>query len=112
MTSIPDTHEPGQDLDPGRYPYQNPYPVGSDAVPPPPPGTTEPALSEVTRLLSIGAQTDREFGDKVIGELVDNQHRFAAPAYGYDAATVLGHALAARQRRRARTVTLVCVGVA
>lgn len=77
----------------------------------PPPGTTPPELSEVTRLLAIGAQTDPAYADGVIGELLDNSHRFAAPAYGYDAATVLGHALAARARRRARTTAVVTAGV-
>ncbi|MBY8882413.1 hypothetical protein [Actinacidiphila acidipaludis] len=77
----------------------------------PPPGTTPPELSEVTRLLAIGAQTDPDYADGVIRELVDNSHRFAAPAYGYDAATVLGHALAARARRRARTTAVVTAGV-
>ncbi|MEE4542581.1 hypothetical protein V2S66_11465 [Streptomyces sp. V4-01] len=83
----------------------------ADLAPAPPPGTTPPELSEVTRLLAIGAETDPEYADRVVGELVGNSHRFAAPAYGYDAATVLGHALAARARRRARTtaVVLACV---
>lgn len=83
---------------------------GDGPVPPPPPGSTPPALSEVTRLLSIGVQTDPAYADQVIDELHDNSHRFAAPAYGYDAATVLGHALAARHRRRVRIAVLVVTG--
>ncbi|MEU0299438.1 hypothetical protein ABZ252_08215 [Streptomyces sp. NPDC006175] len=92
----------------------------SSAPPPGGPGRTDPAppdpspvpgdqdgapsaQSEVTRLLSVGAHVDREFADRVIEELFDNRHRLAAPAYGYDAATVLGHALAARRLRRVRT---------
>ncbi|MYS22106.1 hypothetical protein GA0115240_138214 [Streptomyces sp. DvalAA-14] len=47
----------------------------------------------------------------MIDELVNNSYRFAAPSYGYDAATVLGNALAARRRRRARTTAVVVVVV-
>ncbi|MCK8679491.1 hypothetical protein [Streptomyces lichenis] len=64
-------------------------------------------MSEVTRLLSIGAHLDREFADRVIDELLENRQRKAAPAYGYDAATVLGHALAARRLRGARRGVVV-----
>ncbi|MDX6330727.1 MAG: hypothetical protein QOI83_3110, partial [Streptomycetaceae bacterium] len=81
--------------------------TADNALTPSPPYEPLPAESEVTRLLSAGAQTDRAFGDQVIRELVGNQHRFAAPAYGYDAATVLGHALAARERRHIKTTVIV-----
>jgi hypothetical protein len=69
-----------------------------------------PATSEVTRLLSIGAHLDRQFADRVIEELLENRQRLAAPAYGYDAATVLGHALAARRLRRTKVAVFVGAG--
>ncbi|MHC3471145.1 hypothetical protein ACYF6T_20950 [Streptomyces sp. 7R007] len=92
-----------------------PEPVGPDDGHDVAPGATHAvaashATSEVTRLLSAGAHTDPPFAKAVVSELVDNRQRFAAPAYGYDAATVLGHALAARERRRRRTVAVaVCI---
>ncbi len=66
--------------------------------------------SDVTRLLCAGARLDPAFGTKVIDLLLHNRQRFAAPAYGYDAVPVLGHALHARGMRRWRTAALV-VGV-
>ncbi|MFJ6851436.1 hypothetical protein ACIQM3_13000 [Streptomyces sp. NPDC091271] len=92
-------------------------PGRADPAPPAPLPTPEDphgssaAQSEVTRLLSVGAHVDREFADRVIEELLDNRHRLAAPAYGYDAATVLGHALAARRLRRVRTALFTAAGL-
>lgn len=60
--------------------------------------------SDVTRLLSAGAETDPVFAQRVVTELVHRRDRFAAPSYGYDAVTVLGHALAAQRRRRNKQV--------
>jgi hypothetical protein len=65
------------------------------------------AASDITRLLCAGARLDPAFADKVIDLLLHNRQRFAAPAYGYDAVPVLGHALHARTMRRMRTAALV-----
>lgn len=65
------------------------------------------AASDVTRVLCAGARLDPAFANKVIDLLVHNRQRFAAPAYGYDAVPVLGHALHARTLRRLRTAALV-----
>jgi hypothetical protein len=65
------------------------------------------AASDVTRLLCAGARLDPAFATKVIDLLLHNRQRFAAPAYGYDAVPVLGHALHARTMRRLRTAALV-----
>lgn len=55
------------------------------------------ATSNATRLLSAGAYLERHFRKRVIHELVKCDFRFVAPSYGYDAVTVLAHALAARR---------------
>ena len=60
------------------------------------------STSRATRLLCVGARIDPQYANSVIEELLDRQDRFVAPAYGYDAVPVLGHALAARSLRRAR----------
>jgi hypothetical protein len=56
--------------------------------------------SNATRLLSAGAYLERRFRRNVIHELVACRFRFVAPSYGYDAVTVLAHALAARRLAR------------
>jgi hypothetical protein len=58
------------------------------------------AHSNATRLLSAGAYLEKWYRKRVINELVDNQFRVVAPSNGYDAVTVLAHALAARSLRR------------
>jgi hypothetical protein len=56
--------------------------------------------SNATRLLSAGAYLERQFRKRVIHELVKCRFRCVAPSYGYDAVTVLAHALAARDLAR------------
>ena len=58
------------------------------------------AHSNATRLLSAGAYLEKDFRKGVIRELVRDHYRVVAPSYGYDAVTVLAHALAARSLRR------------
>lgn len=66
-----------------------------------PAGATETfARSNATRLLSAGAYLEKWYRTRVIDELVDNQFRVVAPSNGYDAVTVLAHALTARSLRR------------
>jgi hypothetical protein len=52
--------------------------------------------SNVTRLLSAGTYLEKSFRKRVIKELVTYRYRVVAPSYGYDAVTVLAHALNAR----------------
>lgn len=63
--------------------------------------------SNATRLLSAGAYLERHFRRNVIHELVTCRFRFVAPSYGYDAVTVLAHALAARSLARKQAVGMV-----
>lgn len=58
------------------------------------------ARSNATRLLSAGAYLEKAYRRNVIRELVRDRFRIVAPSYGYDAVTVLAHALAARSLRR------------
>ncbi|MET7682652.1 hypothetical protein [Streptomyces sp. NPDC005423] len=58
------------------------------------------ARTKATRLLSAGTYLDPGYRRAVIRELVENRFRVVAPAYGYDAVSVLAHALAARRLRR------------
>jgi hypothetical protein len=63
------------------------------------PGGHSYASSNVTRLLCAGAYLDDGYRRAVIQELLIERYRQIAPSYGYDVVPVLGHALAARQRR-------------
>lgn len=65
------------------------------------------ATSNATRLLSAGAYLESRFRRRVIHELVDCDYRFVAPSYGYDAVTVLAHALAARRLGRQQTAGVI-----
>jgi hypothetical protein len=71
-----------------------PRPTGMARVPRP------YAHSNATRLLSAGAYLEKGYRKNVIRELIRDRFRIVAPAYGYDAVTVLAHALAARSLRR------------
>lgn len=82
----------------------------------PPRSAAEPAqhfpqarpMSTATRLMSAGAYLDRDFRKKVIRELIRFKFRAVPPSYGYDAVTVLAHALAARRLRNQQVwVTLL-----
>ncbi|RNL71557.1 hypothetical protein [Streptomyces sp. I6] len=70
--------------------------------PPPqrPPEHREYARSRATRLLSAGAYLDPGYRKAVIRELLDSRFRVVAPSFGYDAVSVLAHALAARRLHR------------
>ena len=72
-------------------------------VPPPgaPPQVTRVyARTKATRLLSAGTYLDPGYRRAVIRELLKKRFRVVAPSYGYDAVSVLAHALAARRLRR------------
>ncbi|WP_405992482.1 hypothetical protein [Streptomyces sp. NBC_00986] len=58
------------------------------------------ARTKATRLLSAGTYLDPVYRRAVIRELFKNRFRVVAPSYGYDAVSVLAHALAARRLRR------------
>lgn len=58
------------------------------------------ARTKATRLLSAGTYLDPVYRRAVIRELLKNRFRVVAPSYGYDAVSVLAHALAARRLRR------------
>ncbi|WP_217170083.1 hypothetical protein [Streptomyces sp. AC512_CC834] len=69
---------------------------------PPPPDTT----SNATRLLCAGTYLDPVYRKAVIRELLTHRYRVVAPSYGYDAAPVLAHALAAHNLRRNQLIAL------
>ncbi|WP_316526188.1 hypothetical protein [Kitasatospora brasiliensis] len=71
-------------------PHQQPY------GPPPDPPPSPHAKSEATRLMCAGVYLDPEFRRRVIGELVEHDERTVPPSLGFDAITVLAHALRAR----------------
>ena len=73
----------------------------STAVPP-----KGDATSKATRLLCAGAYLDPGFRKAVIRELLTFRFRVVAPAYGYDAVSVLAHALAAEQLRRVQALAV------
>ncbi|WP_406436931.1 hypothetical protein OHB00_22490 [Streptomyces sp. NBC_00631] len=67
---------------------------------PEPPGQRAYARTRATRLLSAGTYLDPGYRRAVIRELLHRRFRVVAPSYGYDAVSVLAHALAARRLRR------------
>jgi len=58
------------------------------------------ARTKATRLLSAGTYLDAGYRRAVIRELLRYYPRVVAPSYGYDAVSVLAHALAARRLHR------------
>ncbi|OIK27420.1 hypothetical protein [Streptomyces malaysiense] len=60
----------------------------------------EYARTRATRLLSAGAYLDPGYRRAVIRELLKRRFRVVAPSFGYDAVSVLAHALAARRLHR------------
>jgi len=58
------------------------------------------ACTKATRLLSAGTYLDAGYRRAVIRELLRHYPRVVAPSYGYDAVSVLAHALAARRLHR------------
>ncbi|MFM9445155.1 hypothetical protein [Streptomyces acidiscabies] len=81
---------------------------------PPDPGHQPPqvprahARTKATRLLSAGTYLDVGYRRAVIRELLRYYPRVVAPSYGYDAVSVLAHALAARRLHRLQWA--VCLG--
>ncbi|MFI6335941.1 hypothetical protein [Streptomyces sp. NPDC050535] len=68
--------------------------------PPAPPVQRRYARTKATRLLSAGTYLDPGYRRTVIRELLKKRFRVVAPSYGYDAVSVLAHALTARRLRR------------
>ncbi|GFH38305.1 hypothetical protein [Streptomyces pacificus] len=87
--------------------------MATEELSPPPPGTPpqrppvhrEYARTRATRLLSAGAYLDPGYRKAVIRELLDGHVRVVAPSFGYDAVSVLAHALAARRLQRIQWAT-------
>ncbi|MEV7340668.1 hypothetical protein [Streptomyces sp. NPDC093544] len=75
----------------------HPHPPGP---PPAPPVPRQYARTKATRLLSAGTYLDPGYRRTVIRELLKRRFRVVAPSYGYDAVSVLAHALTARRMRR------------
>ncbi|HET9170287.1 MAG TPA: hypothetical protein VFN97_12665 [Actinospica sp.] len=75
------------------------------------PGGRSYASSNVTRLLCAGTYLDDGYRRSVIQELLIERYRQIAPSYGYDVVPVLGHALAARQRRIFQSVFTIVMFV-
>ncbi|GGN15482.1 hypothetical protein [Streptomyces fuscichromogenes] len=76
----------------------DPHPPGP--APQEPPDQRTYARTRATRLLSAGAYLHPGYRRSVIRELLYRRFRVVAPSYGYDAVSVLAHALAARRLRR------------
>ncbi|GIF52308.1 hypothetical protein Afe04nite_68470 [Asanoa ferruginea] len=71
-------------------------------------------LTATTRYLCGAAYTDRSFADRVISELVEDEHRAVAPSYEFDVEPVVRHAFRARFRwilRAAALTVVLIVGV-
>jgi hypothetical protein len=67
------------------------------------------ADSEATRLLCVAGQQDREFGERVIRDILEEEHRAVCPSYGIDLVPIIRHCLAARRRRVGRDALLLAV---
>jgi hypothetical protein len=67
------------------------------------------ADSEATRLLCVAAHQDREFGERVIREVLEEENRAICPSYGIDLVPIIRHCLAARRRRTGRDALLLAV---
>ncbi|WP_249400976.1 hypothetical protein [Streptomyces sp. PKU-MA01144] len=82
--------------------------MATDELSPRPPGPPPQMPPEhraykrtrATRLLSAGTYLDPGYRRAVIRELLDSRFRVVAPSFGYDAVSVLAHALAARRLHR------------
>ncbi|UXX94752.1 hypothetical protein N7U49_26995 [Streptomyces sp. AD2-2] len=70
------------------------------------------ARTKATRLLSAGTYLDPVYRRAVIRELLKHRFRVVAPSYGYDAVSVLAHALAARRLRRVQWGVVAASAVA
>jgi hypothetical protein len=75
----------------------------------PPPPTSDDAHSATTRYLAAATQLDPEYADLVVRQVVDEPYRALAPVFGADLGVVTRWALAARRRRLARDLALLCV---
>ncbi|MCO5968776.1 hypothetical protein [Actinoallomurus soli] len=63
-------------------------------------------MTDATRYLCAAAYLDERFCRKVIGELVDAEHRAVVPSYGFDVGPVISHSLRARRLQLIRDVTI------
>lgn len=71
-------------------------------------------LSDATRYLCCAAYVDSEFANKVIEEVVEDEHRAVPPSYGFDLDPVVRHCLRARRfllGRHAVVTGLIIVGL-
>ncbi|WP_433180167.1 hypothetical protein [Actinoallomurus sp. CA-150999] len=66
-------------------------------------------MSTATRYLCAAAYLDEGFCRKVIGELVDPEHRAVVPSYGFDVGPVITHAVRARRLQLIRDLVIWAV---
>jgi hypothetical protein len=66
-------------------------------------------LEETTRLMCAAAYLDETFANRVIQEIVDNEHRAVVPSVGFDLNPVVRHCLRARSLRLRRDALLTGV---
>jgi hypothetical protein len=70
------------------------------------------ALTDQTRRLCCAPYVDGEFANKVIAELVEDEHRAVAPSFGFDLDPVVRHCYRARRLLLLRNTLLTGVVVA
>ncbi|GAB3987967.1 hypothetical protein GCM10029978_108870 [Actinoallomurus acanthiterrae] len=63
-------------------------------------------MSNATRYLCAAAYLDEGFCRKVIGELVDPEHRAVVPSYGFDVGPVITHSVRARRLQLIRDLVI------
>ncbi|WP_345437451.1 hypothetical protein [Actinoallomurus vinaceus] len=66
-------------------------------------------MSNATRYLCAAAYLDEGFCRKVIGELVDPEHRAVVPSYGFDVGAVITHSVRARRLQLIRDLVIWAV---
>ena len=64
---------------------------------------------DVTRFLAAAAYLDEAFRDEVIVQTLHESHRFIAPSYGVNIASVVRHCIASRRLSRRRDVLLTAL---
>ncbi len=68
-----------------------------------------PAASAATRYLCVGAHVDPEFTDRVIRDVLEEEHRALCPSHGIDLVPIARHCLAARRRWLGRDLAILAV---